>query len=143
MERNQSLPELLVLTLISAGFAGAILAYRTLFPDNFDFLTSDEGLLGFFTSVCTFWLAVKVTESDDVKNLRRGPFNEFCMGTGLILIVQALLNYLDVLTRSFFLIVVGGALAASLLWIARRLIPLRGAQSQTGTVMVGFDRSSA
>lgn len=141
MVRHQSLPELLVLGLICAGFAGSLLAYRILLPDNFDYLTSDEVAVGFFSSVAAFWLAVEITGADDISNPRRGLFNEFCMGTGLILIVQALLNYLDLLTRSFFLIVVGGAFSACLLALARRLMPSRGAQA--GTVMVGFDRSSA
>jgi len=143
MVRHKSLPELLVLALICAGFAGSLLVYRIVLPDHFDFLTSDEVMLGFFSSAGTFWLGVKIAGSDDANNPRRGPFNEFCMGTGLVLIVQALLNYIGLLTRSFFLIAVGGALAASLLAIARWLLPSRGAKIQAGTVMVGFDRASA
>ena len=142
MVRRQQLPELLVVALICAGFGAAILAYQTLFPDHFDFLTSQEVLLGFFTCVCGFRLAIMVTESD-VKNPWMRLVYEFQVGTGINLITQAVLNYLDILTRSLFLIVVGGAFAASLLAIARRFIPSRGDKLQAGTVMVGFDRSSA
>src|SRR5579872_6302294 len=142
MVRRRQLPELLVVALICAGFGAAILAYQTLFPDNFDFLTYEEVLLGFFTSVCGFRLAIMVTESD-VKNPWMRLIYEFQVGTGINLITQAVLNYLDVLTRSLFLIVVGGVFAASLLAIARRLFASRDEKLQAGTVMVGFDRSSA
>jgi len=119
MFRRRALPELLVLLLISFGFAGSILAYRALYPDNFDFLTSDEVWLGFFTCVGAFWLGVKIgDEESDSPWLRM--LNDFRIGTGLNLIVQALLNYLDLLTRSLFLIVVGGAFAALLLGAARQ-----------------------
>jgi lipopolysaccharide/colanic/teichoic acid biosynthesis glycosyltransferase len=113
-----------------------------LFPDRYDFLTSDEVLLGFITCVCAFRLAIMVTESD-VKNPWLRLFDEFRIGTGINLITQALLNYLDILTRSMFLIVFGGVFAASLLAIARRFLPSGDATLQAGTVMVGFDRSSA
>jgi lipopolysaccharide/colanic/teichoic acid biosynthesis glycosyltransferase len=142
MIRHQPLPELLVVGLICAGFGASMLAYRALFPDHFDFLTTDELLLGFFTSAFAFRLAILVTESD-VKNPWLRLFDEFRIGTGINLITQALLNYLDILTRSMFLIVIGGMFAASLLAIARRFFPARDDKVQTGTVMVGFDRSSA
>jgi lipopolysaccharide/colanic/teichoic acid biosynthesis glycosyltransferase len=142
MVRPRSLPELLVLGLISAGFGGAILAYQTIYPDLFDNLTSDEVALGFLTCVGTFWVAVRLTESDNITNhwLRLG--NALCIGTGINLIVQALLNYLDILTRSMFLIVIGGIFATTLLTIASSLLPSRAEAFQAHSVLVGFDCAS-
>ena len=143
MLRREPLPELLLLGLIALGFACSILAYRTFYPDNFDFLTSDEVVLGFLTCVGTFWFAVKLTRSDSVRNPWLRFIDELRIGTGINLIIQALLNYFDVLTRSLFLIVVGGVLAATLLMIGRRMMPSRREKLRAGTVMVGFDHPSA
>jgi lipopolysaccharide/colanic/teichoic acid biosynthesis glycosyltransferase len=142
MVRSQRLPELLILVLICAGFGCAILAYQALYPELFDFLTSDEVALGFLTSVGTFWVAMRLTD-DSAKRGWAPLASAFCVGTGIGLIIQAWLNYLQVLTRSMFLIVVGGAFAAILLWIAGRLIPSRGEEFQARTVMVGFDPIAA
>lgn len=143
MVRRQRLPEVLILVLICAGFVGAILAYQTLFPDLFDFLTSDEIVLGFLTSVGTFWIAVRLTGFDSVQRDWGTVATAFCVGTGTSLIVQAWLNYLDILTRSIFLIVVGGVFASVMLWIAGRIMPSRGEEFQARTVMIGFDHVSA
>ena len=143
MVRPQRLPELLILALICVGFGGAILAYRLLFPDLFDFLTSDELVLGFVTCVGTFWVAVRLTDFDGYRSDWLPLANAFCIGTGINLIIQAWLNYLEILTRSMFLIVVGGVFASALLWIARQLMPSRGPEFQAHTVMVGFDPASA
>lgn len=143
MVRPQRLPELLTLVVISAGFAAAILAYRTFYPDLFDYLTSDEVALGFLTSVGAFWLGVRLTEPDRFREETARAIRAFCAGTGINLIIQAWFNYLDILTRSMFLIVVGGAAAAALLAIADWLFPERGENLQPRTVMVGFDRISA
>src|SRR5260370_29474803 len=96
MVRRQQLPELLVVALICAGFGAAILAYQALFPDHFDFLTSEEVLLGFFTCVCGFRLAIMVTESD-VNNPWMRLAYEVPVGTRINLITPALLNYVDTL----------------------------------------------
>ena len=143
MVRPQRLPELLILALICIGFGGAIFAYRILFPDLFDFLTSDELILGFLTCVGTFWIAVRLTDFDSYRSDWLPLANAFCIGTGINLIIQAWLNYLEILTRSMFLIVVGGVFASALLWVARQLAPSRGPEFQARTVMVGFDRASA
>jgi lipopolysaccharide/colanic/teichoic acid biosynthesis glycosyltransferase len=142
MVRPRRLPELLILGLISAGFGAAILVYRTWFPDLFDYLSSDEVLLGFLTCVVTFWIAIRLTESDNIANTWLRVGNALCIGTGINLIVQALFNYLDILTRSMFLIVVGGIFAAALLAIASVLFPSRGESFQARSVLVGFDHAS-
>lgn len=143
MVRPRRLPELLILGLISAGFGGAILAYQTIYPDRFDNLTSDEAVLGFLTCVGTFWVAIRLTESDNITNDWLRLTNALCIGTGINLIVQALFNYLDILTRSMFLIVIGGILATTLLAIASSLLPSREGAFQASSLLVGFDHASA
>jgi len=141
MPRRRPLPELLVLGLICAGFAGSILTYAWLFPDNFAFLTEDEVVLGFSISVATFWLAVKLAASENWRSPWLQFVDEFRIATGVNLIMQALLNYLNLLTRSLFLLVVGSLLAATLLALARRLSPVSG-KGRAGTLIVGFDGSA-
>ncbi len=141
MPRSRALPEILVLLLICGGFAAAHLAYRVFFPDNFGFLTSDELSLGFVTSTLTFWFGVRL--ADAAPHSWWQLFDEFRIGTGLNLIIQAVLNYFDLLTRSIFLIVVGGCFAAVLLAWARRLLRRGKPDSSAGTLIVGFDSLAA
>ena len=138
MARLRPLEELLQIALIMAGFGGALAAYRFQYPDNFAYFTSDEMFLGFVTSVSTFWIVVKLSEVSATKETIPLLIDEFCMGTGLNLLVAALLNYLEVLTRSLYLIVVGGALVVLLLGISRLLLPGKK-DARAGTLMVGFD----
>lgn len=142
MVRSRSLPEFVVLALISAGFGGGILAYSVFFPDNFDLLPQDEVLLGFLTSVCTFWFAVKLAEPDTYRNAWGLLVDEFGIGTGVNLIVQALLNYFNILTRSIFLIVIGSILAALLLAIVRHFFRSDNQSVQAGIIIVGSDPAS-
>jgi lipopolysaccharide/colanic/teichoic acid biosynthesis glycosyltransferase len=139
MARARPLEELLQIALIAAGFGAALAAYRYQYPDNFAFFTTEEMVLGFVTSVTTFWIVVKLAEVSSSKETVPLLIDEFCMGTGLNLLVAALLNYLQVLTRSLYLIVVGGVFVVILLSIARLLMPRRK-DSRAGTLLVGFDR---
>jgi lipopolysaccharide/colanic/teichoic acid biosynthesis glycosyltransferase len=127
--------KLLDVGLIAAGFGAAILAYGIFYPDNYGYLTSDELLLGFVTDVCTVWVGFELLEaSGDVRFI-----DLLLVGTGLDLIVQALLNYFELLTRSLFLIVAGVFLAALFLTVARRLLRTAGKGLPKGTLMVGCD----
>ncbi len=125
MSRFQPLQELLQIVAILAGFAAAMAAYRAQYPDNFGFLTSDELLLGYVTSVCTFWVVVKLLEVSSTEETIPRLIDEFCMGTGLNLLVDALLNYFQILTRSLYLIAVGGLFVVLLLALFRLLVPGR------------------
>jgi lipopolysaccharide/colanic/teichoic acid biosynthesis glycosyltransferase len=138
MARIRPLEELLDIALIVAGFGAALTAYRFQYPDNFAYFTSDEMFLGFVTSVTTFWIVVKLAEVTSTKETLPLLIDEFCMGTGLNLLVAAFLNYLQVLTRSLYLIVVGGVFVVLLLGIARFLMPRRR-DPRAGTLLVGFD----
>jgi lipopolysaccharide/colanic/teichoic acid biosynthesis glycosyltransferase len=139
MSRFQPLQELLQIVAILAGFAAAMVAYRAQYPDNFGFLTSDELLLGYVTSVCTFWVVVKLLEVSSTEETVPRLIDEFCMGTGLNLLVDALLNYFQILTRSLYLIAVGGVFVVLLLALFRLLVPGRKDRSRSGTLMVGCD----
>ena len=108
--------------LISAGFAASRLAYRFLFPENYARLTTEELIGGFLVSVVTFWAALRLCEGAGLEESWQLLFQQFCVGTGLSLVVHAVFNYFQLLTRSFFLIVVGGLLAAFFLGIARMWI---------------------
>ena len=126
--------KLLDVVLIAAGFATALLAYRFFYPDNYDYLTSDELLIGFVTDVATVWVGSELLEAGgDVQFI-----DLLLFGTGLDLIVQAQLNYFQLLTRSLFLIVTGVFLAALFLNVAKRWIHVR-CNVPPGTLLVGFD----
>jgi lipopolysaccharide/colanic/teichoic acid biosynthesis glycosyltransferase len=138
MVRSQPFQELLHIVLISTGFAAAMATYRFQYPDRFDYLTSDELTLGFVTSVTTFWAVVKLLEVSSSGETVPRLIDEFCMGTGLNLLVDAVLNYFDILTRSLYLIVVGGTFVVLLLGIARFLTPRRK-DFRAGTLVIGYD----
>ena len=135
-EYLRPLLKLLDVVLIAAGFAAAILAYSILYPDNYGYLTSDEVLLGFVTDVCAVWVGFELLEASG--NARF--IDLLLIGTGLDLIVQALLNYFALLTRSLFLIVAGVLMAAIFLKVARRWLHAASDGSPKGTLMVGFDQ---
>ncbi|HEY4360936.1 MAG TPA: sugar transferase [Bryobacteraceae bacterium] len=139
MARIQPLQELLQIVVIAAGFGAALAAYRAQYPDNFGFLTSDELLLGYLTSICTFWAVVKLLEVSSSAEIIPRLIDEFCMGTGLNLLVDAVLNYFQILTRSLYLIVVGGFFVVVLLALLRMLLPERKDRTRAGTLMVGCD----
>jgi lipopolysaccharide/colanic/teichoic acid biosynthesis glycosyltransferase len=127
------------LVLIAAGLALSRLAYAVFFPVNYALLTRGELAGGFLVSLLSYWAAVKFSESSNQRHTLPLLFEEFCFGTGLSLILHALLNYFQLLTRSFFLIIVGGLLAACLLGIARRLVHSRLEYAPAGVVIIGFD----
>ena len=127
--------ELLKLVLIVAGFLVALASYRFLYPENYQFLTSQDILIGMALSVGTFWVVFKLLEAANTTLY----LDVFLSGVGLNLLLQALLNYFQLLTRSIFLIVVGGALASILLVLFRRW--LKGQEPSQGVLILGADAS--
>src|SRR5579863_1592131 len=138
MIRSRPLIKLLDLVLIAAGFAGAVALYRFRFPQNYVLFTPAELFAGFAISVLTFWLIVRLYETGGRESSRLALFDQFCLSTGLNLALQALLNYFQLLTRSLFLIVIGGLLALLFLAIARQWIYGPAGSSRTGVLMIGF-----
>jgi len=139
MHRTHPVQELVQVVLIAAGFGAALAAYHYQYPERYDGLTPDELLLGFAASVSTFWIVVKLLEVGGSEETIPRLIDEFCMGTGLNLLVDALLNYFQILTRSLYLIVVGGLFVVVLLGIARMLMPRRKDFFRAGTLMLGCD----
>jgi len=136
--RFRSLASWADILLISAGLALSRLAYAIFFPANYALLTRGELAGGFLVSLVSFWAAVKFWESSGSQN----PWpllEEFCVGTGLSLVLHAVLNYFHLLTRSFFLIIVGGLFAACLLGIARQWVHSRLEDAPAGVLMISFD----
>ncbi len=129
--------------LISAGFVASRVAYHLLIPENYARLTTGELAGGFLVSVVTFWAALRLLERAGQRESWTILLQQFCVGTGLSLVVHAVFNYFQLLTRSFFLIVVGGLFAALFLgifrlWIYRRVY--RETEiSPEGVLIVGSD----
>jgi lipopolysaccharide/colanic/teichoic acid biosynthesis glycosyltransferase len=137
--RSRSLANWADLVLISTGIALSQVAYSILFPANYAFLTRGELAGGFLVSLVTFWAALRLCEGTGPQETWPLLLEQFCVGTGLSLVLDALFNYFQLLTRSFFLIVVGALLAACLLGIARQWIYPRVEGSAAGVLMIGFD----
>jgi lipopolysaccharide/colanic/teichoic acid biosynthesis glycosyltransferase len=88
-------------------------------------------------SVGTFWLVLRLYDGTGPEDPVFLLIDQFCLGTGLILIVHAILNYFHILTRSMFLIVIGGLIASFLLAVCR-LFYGRAPSPRTGVLLVGF-----
>jgi lipopolysaccharide/colanic/teichoic acid biosynthesis glycosyltransferase len=136
--RSRALTGWTDLLLISAGLVLSRVAYGTLFPTNYSMLSRGELAGGFVVSLVSFWAALRLWEASGPQDTWSTLFEQFCVGTALSLILHALLNYFQLLTRSFFLIVVGAFFASCLLGIGRRLIYPRVEIPQGGILLMGF-----
>jgi lipopolysaccharide/colanic/teichoic acid biosynthesis glycosyltransferase len=138
MVRAAWLVKLIDFLLISAGFAAAQVAYDILFPSNYALVTPAQRIGGGLLSALTFWAVIRTYDHTGPEDLR-SLFDQFCIGTGIILILQAVLNYFHVLIRSFFLIVIGAMIASALLAGAHRWLYAREKSPSGGVVIVGSD----
>ena len=135
---DRPLAKLLDLVLVAAGFGGAVWLYSVLYPDNYLFLTQGEAIGGFLISVATFWLVLRMYDGTGPDDGLLLLVDQFCLGTGVILILHAVLNYFQVLTRSLFLIAIGGLFTAFLLAVARMLFQRPGPSPRIGVLVIGF-----
>jgi lipopolysaccharide/colanic/teichoic acid biosynthesis glycosyltransferase len=142
MSRSRPLFQLLDFALICVGFAAAIAVYAALFPVNYSSLSVDQVLGRFAISVVTFWVAARLYDGATSESMWTLILDQFCLGTGPNLLLQAILNYLLVLTRSLFMIVAGGLFAAILLAFAKKWIYARIDYVKAGVVLVGLDAVS-
>jgi lipopolysaccharide/colanic/teichoic acid biosynthesis glycosyltransferase len=126
------------LLLISAGLILSRVAYSIFFPTNYSMLSRGELAGGFVVSLVSFWAALRLWEASGPQDTWSTLFEQFCVGTGLSLILHALLNYFQLLTRSFFLIIVGAFFASCLLGIGRRWIYPRVEMPQGGILLMGY-----
>jgi len=136
MLRSAWLVKLADFLLIAAGFAIAQAAYDLFFPSNYALLTLDQRIGGGLLSAGAFWVVIRTYDQTGPEDLR-SLFDQFCIGTGIILILQAVLNYFHILIRSFFLIVIGTMIASALLAVARRWLYAREKDKPGGVVIVG------
>ena len=112
-------------------------SYAMLFPMNFGQLSRDELLLGFGLSLAAFWWALFLSDEGGTPKPSE-VLRVFFLGTGLSFILHAILNYFQLLTRSFFLILVGGTLASLLLALGRQWIYRQAQNGGAGVVTIGF-----
>lgn len=139
MSRSRPLFQVIDFVLICLAFAAAIFIYELLFPENFSSLMQNSVLGRFAISVATFWAATWVYEGSSSQSIWSLTLDQFCLGTGANLIMQAILNYFLLLSRSFYLILAGGLLAAILLAFARKWIYARAGVVKDSIVFVGFN----
>ncbi len=130
------------LLLIAAGFGAALLIHNYVFHGG---LGVYGALAGLGTSIIAFWVAIE---------LRNGSGNEpavswwvvfieqFCLGTGVNLLLHSVLTYALFIRRTPILIVLGGFFAAGLLTIYARWRNEQG-QAQQRFLLVGFDSVTA
>jgi lipopolysaccharide/colanic/teichoic acid biosynthesis glycosyltransferase len=137
MERYTSLHRSVDLLLTAVGFAIALALYDWLLRGG---LTVQEMLIGTGSSIFGFWLAIQLkdwrsggTESEWVLAVE-----QFCFGTGVNLLLHALLTYGFLVRRTPFLIVTGSLISTLLLAGARRWVFER-MKLDARIVMVGFD----
>jgi lipopolysaccharide/colanic/teichoic acid biosynthesis glycosyltransferase len=137
MERYTSWHRLVDLLLTAAGFGIALILYDWLLRGG---LTVQEMLVGWGSSVFGFWLAVQLkdwrksgTESEWVL-----AAEQFCFGTGVNLLLHALLTYGFLVRRTPFLIITGSIISTLFLAGARRWVFQRR-QLESRVLMLGFD----
>ena len=127
------------LLFIAAGLLLSHIAYATFFPSNYALLSRGEVAGGFAASLITFWAVLAFWEPTGPHHTWATLFEQFCRATGLSLILHALLNYFQLLTRSFFLILAGAVFAFCLLAVGRRWLYTREESRAGGVVMIGFN----
>lgn len=123
--------------LISAGFAAALLVYNSFFAGG---LSASEMLLTSGASVLAFWAA---TELRNDANLESATWwvafiERFSLGTGVNLLLHAVLTYAFLVRRTPFLVAAGGLLAAALVTIRLQFAAGRE-DSRKRFLLVGFD----
>jgi lipopolysaccharide/colanic/teichoic acid biosynthesis glycosyltransferase len=143
LARSPWLVKLAEPALILAAFVASYGSYWILFPQSYASLTEEEQATGLLVSVITFWVALRLCEEPGQEDSWPLLLQQVCVATGLNLVVQALFNYFQLLTRSFFLILVGSVIAAVFLGIARLWIyPRVYGQTEAarhGILIVGSD----
>lgn len=126
------------LLLICAGFGSVHLVYVAFFESD---LNSYQMLIGYGTSVLAFCAAVEVKSFRDDK---RSPLfwdalvKQFCIGTGLNLLLHVSLTYEFNAARTPFLIFLGGIFSAVLLYLRGRS-NARRELAQQRFLLLGYD----
>jgi lipopolysaccharide/colanic/teichoic acid biosynthesis glycosyltransferase len=133
----RTLDRLIDLLLVTIGFAAAYFIYTAFFQSG---LGANEAIAGSAESVLAFWAAVELKTSlgYESANWWIGFIERFCLGTGVNLLLHALLTYAFYIRRTPFLIATGGLLASALLTLRARSTEERE-RSQERFLLIGFD----
>src|ERR1035437_9957609 len=125
------------LLLVTVGFAVAYLIYSTFLHGG---LSTYEVIAGSGSSVLAFWAAVELKKSggDEAVTGLIGFIECFCLGTGVNLLLHAVLTYAFYIRRTPFLISAGGVFASALLTLRARST-LERERSQKRFLLIGFD----
>jgi len=128
---------LINLMLISAGFAVALFVYNTLFVGG---LTWSETFLTSGASVLAFWAATELRSSagEESPTWWVAFVERFSFGTGVNLLLHAVLTYAFFLRRTPFLIAAGGLIAATLVTFRAQSVAGRE-RAQRRFLLIGFD----
>jgi lipopolysaccharide/colanic/teichoic acid biosynthesis glycosyltransferase len=132
------LPDRLIdFLLISLGFAFALVVYSIFFDGG---LGVREMIFGSGASVLAFWTAVEMRSGLGREPLTGwiGFVEQFCLGTGVNLLLHAVLSYALYMRRTPFLIVAGGVASAAMLTL-RAGFTARRENSKRRFVLIGFD----
>jgi len=125
------------LLLVAVGFAAAYLIYSALLQGG---LSTYEVFLGSGSSVLAFWAAVELKRSDGNEDATGwiGFIECFCLGTGVNLLLHAILTYAFYIRRTPFLVAAGGVFASALLTLRARYT-LEREGSRKRFLLIGFD----
>ncbi len=125
------------LLLITAGFAIALVVYSLIFAGG---LGVRGTLLGAGSSVIAFWVAIEMRGGTGEEPVAGwvGFVERFCLGTGVNLLLHAVLTYALYVRRTPFLIAAGGLASAALLSL-RAAVTADSERSQRRFVLIGFD----
>lgn len=125
--------------LVSTGFSVALALYNAFFEGG---LTGFEMALGTGVSVVAFWGAVELRRrSLESAAVWIAFIERFCLGTGVNLLLHAVLTYTFYIRRTPFLIAAGGGFAALFLTLRARFAN-RHRLSQKRVLLIGFDSLS-
>jgi lipopolysaccharide/colanic/teichoic acid biosynthesis glycosyltransferase len=125
------------LLLISVGFAVALLAYNGLVEGG---LGVGGMVLSTVVSVLAFWTTVEIKTGGGRGRLTGwvGFVEQFCLGTGVNLLLHAVLTYALYTRRTPLLVVAGGFVSSALLTLRGSLATARDRSGQR-LLLIGFD----
>ena len=125
------------LLLISVGFAFALVVYYVAFEGG---LGARGTVLSTGASVIAFWVAIEMRRGMGEAPVTgwAGFVERFCLGTGVNLLLHAVLTYALYVRRTPFLVVAGGLASAALLSL-RAGFSANGERSRRRFVLIGFD----
>ena len=136
MIRSQTARQILDFLFIVAGVAAAQALYDVLFPSRYAYLTPEQRIYGGALSSLTLWIVIRAYDHTGAQNLR-SLLDQLCIATGVVLLIQAVLNYFHFLIRSMFLILAGAGIAGLLLGCAYLWLYAPEEEKLGGALLIG------